>query len=679
MIRHAFFALLVSSVLASAPARADNISALKAADAGNWSAAQQQAGDGVGRDLVRWMYLTDDNTRASFSEIASFVTAHPNWPSADKLFKSAETRLPNDLSSQQLVNWFGRNEPVSASGMKRYMGALLDMRQTQQAVTSLKTWWVKANLSESEQNDILNTYGQYLGTADHQRRLQRMVGDKQYTPARALAARMGTGYQRLVEARVSLQEGGKDISSRVSAIPNNLMQDNGLLLSRVQYRRENNDDAGAIQLLNQAGPANQTTDPSAWWKERHVLARRLMEQRRYKDAYKLTAAHGLDATTGADYAAAEFLAGWLALRFVNQPYAAFEHFERMFNNVQTPISRARAAYWAGRASEQMRSPDIAMQWYQVAARYQTTFYGQMAAQHINLPLNLVTGDKPVITREQKAAFENTDLVQAVKLLHRAGLSSERGQFLKAMTKNAASPQDYALMSDVAVSMGQVDQAMKIAKEAEKTGLYLIDYLFPTISATTKNAPADKALVHALIRQESQFDPNAVSSSGALGLMQIMPATGKYISKKSGIAHNTSWLTAKPEHNTQFGGWYISYLLEKFDGSMPLAIAAYNAGPGRVNQWLNQLGDPRTGQIDMMDWMESIPVYETRNYVQRVLEGYAVYQAKLGATPFGGQRNPLKVTPLANTQSANANARMNAVNPAAGGAMDIRSLHTAYNP
>lgn len=672
MIRHVVFAVLLSSLFVAVPARADGVSAVKSAEAGKWPQAQQQAGSGIARDVVRWMYLVDDDTRATFSEIAAFVTTHPDWPDADKLFKVAESRLPDDLSNEQLIHWFGRNQPVSAAGMKRYMGALLQTRQTQLAVTTLKKWWVEANLSPDEQDSILNTYGQYLGTADHVRRLERILTDKQYTAARALAPRVGRGYPQLVEARIALQEGGKDVTSRVSQIPNALMQDTGLMLSRVQYRIDNDDDAGAIQLLNQAPPANHTTDPADWWKARHVLARRLIEERRYKDAYKLAAAHGLDASNGADYAAAEFLAGWLALRFINQPYAAFEHFERMFNSVQTPISRARAAYWAGRASESMRSNDIAMQWYQVAARYQTTFYGQMAAQRINLPLNLVTGDKPAVTREQKATFEHSDMVQAAKLLHRAGLSSQREQFLKAMLKKASSPQDYALLSDVAVSMGQVNMAVKIAKEAEKTGLYLVDYLFPTITQTVNGTGADKALVHALIRQESQFDPSAVSSAGALGLMQIMPATSKYIAKKSGLAHNIAWLTSKPEHNVKFGGWYINDLLRRFDGSMPLAIAAYNAGPGRVNQWLNEFGDPRMGQIDMLDWMESIPVYETRNYVQRVLEGYAVYQAKLGHTPLGGQRNPLSVQRMTQGADAGASARMNAVNPAAGGPL-------AYNP
>ncbi len=629
----ALFALTLPVAIVPVAAHADNVAAVRAAENGQWSQARANADSQAARDLVSWMYLTSDKTRASFSEIAAFVTMHPDWPSADKLFRVAETRLPDDLSDGQVINWFARNKPVSAQGVKRYMRAMLSQRQTQLAVSTLRAWWVDANITPDEQSNIISNYGQYLSTADHVRRLQRILTDKQYSNARALAPMIGSGYMQLVEARVALQEGAKGVEQRLGAVPNGLLQDTGLLLSRVQYRRVNNLDGEAIALLNQAPPAGRTTNPAAWWKERNVLGRRLIEAGRYKEAYQLVSAHGLP-NEGADFANAEFTAGWLALRFLNQPYPAFEHFEKLFNNTQTPISRSRGAYWAGRASEAMGSRDIALQWYQVAARYQTTFYGQQAAARINLPLNLIKGDRPAISRDQQAAFDNRDMVQAAQLLHRAGASSERTQFLRAMLKTASTPQDYSLLSDFAVSMGQLDMAIKIAKEAEKSGLYLIDYAFPTIMHTMGNDGADKALVHALIRQESQFDPNAVSSAGALGLMQIMPATGKHTAKNAGLRHDTAWLTNKPEHNVQIGSLYIQELIRRYDGSLPMAIAAYNAGPGRVDQWMREFGDPRSGRIDMIDWMESIPIYETRNYVQRVMEGYAVYRAKLSR--FNGQ-------------------------------------------
>ncbi|MBU6235548.1 MAG: lytic transglycosylase domain-containing protein [Alphaproteobacteria bacterium] len=609
-------------------AYAGGADAIRMAERGQWGAALNQAGGGIAADVVKWMYLLDGDTRASFSEIAAFVTKHPDWPDNKKLFKIAESRLPNDVSDNQILNWFAVNAPVSAAGMKRYMGALLDTRQTALAVNSLKTWWVDADLSVADQEEMINSFSSYFSTADHIRRLEKILTDKQYGQARALAAHIGRGYQQLVAARQALQEGTRGIEASVSAVPNSLLKDAGLLLSRVQYRREKDMDDEAIQLLNMAPPAGQTTDPAAWWKERHVLARRMMERGNYRAAYQLASHHGLPAA-GADFAAAEFLSGWLALRFINQPYKAFEHFEKLYNNAETPITRARAAYWAGRASEALNGRDIALQWYQTAAKYQTTFYGQEAAKRIGLPLNLIKGNKPPVSDIQQAAFNSRTLVQAIKLFHRAGMGPERTKFYKALLESAASPQDYSMISDLAVSMGQVDMALKVAKDAErKADLYLIDYLFPTIMHTMGDYGVDKALVHALIRQESQFDANAVSPSGALGLMQVMPATAKMTAKRNDLMHNTSLLTANPRHNVQIGSLYIREMLDRFDGNLPMAIAAYNAGPGRVQQWAKEFGDPRSPNVDTIDWMESIPIYETRNYVQRVMEGYAVYRMKL---------------------------------------------------
>jgi len=629
------YSVLFVSFMAGSPAYAGGVDALKAAQNGRWSQALSMAGNGIAKDVVTWMYLVDDDTHASFPQIASFVAQHPEWPDNKKLYKIAEARLPDDLSQTQILNWFSVNPPATASGMKRYMEALLSTQQRTRAVDALKKWWVEADMSAADQNDILANYSHYLGMDDHARRLERILTDKQYTPARALAARMGDGYMKLVDARYGLQEGGGGIESRINSLPRNLRDDAGLMLSRVQYRRQNDMDRDAVALLNNAPPASQTTDPAAWWKERNTMARRMMEQGNYREAYKLASHHGL-APEGQDYAAAEFLSGWLALRFLDKPYEAFEHFEKLFNNSATPITRARAAYWAGRASEAMNGRDIAAQWFQVAAGYQTTFYGQLAAEHIGVPLTRIRDDKPQISSAEQRAFNNRDMVQAAKLLRSAGMTREEARFIKAMQDAAKSPQDYSMLADFAADMGQTNAALKVAKEAEKAGLYLTDYSFPTLSGVGDYG-VDKALVFALIRQESQFDAGAVSSSGALGLMQIMPATGKHTAQRNDLMHQTTWLTSKPDHNVKIGSLYIGELLKRFKGNLPLAIASYNAGPGRVGQWLKQLGDPRDGRIDMVDWIESIPVYETRNYVQRVMEGYAVYRIKMaGGGTYRGQ-------------------------------------------
>lgn len=630
MKRLPLFCLFVAcAALLTAPhARAGAIDAIRDADSGRYARAQQEADTGVTADVVTWMYLLDGKTQASFSQIASFVGRHPDWPDVDRLYKVAESRLPDDLSAAQVVHWFSANPPVSADGMRRYMRAMLSLRQTGPAVAALKSWWVRADLGPNDQAGMMSDYRPYFSTADHTRRLEHLLTEKQYTAARALAGALGGGYARLVEARYALQEGGAGVDARVGQVPGALLNDAGLMLSRVQYRREQNMDGDAVALLLSAPPAGQTTDPAAWWKERHIMARRMMERGDYRTAYKLASTNGLPAY-GSDFAAAEFLAGWLALRHTGQPYEAFEHFEKLFNNAETPITKARAAYWAGRASEALNSRDVAVQWYQQAARYQTTFYGQQAAQRIGLPLTLLKGEAPAVSGAQRSAFESRSLVQAVRLFHRAGMAGYRAKFLKALAASAATPQDFSMASDFAVSLGQIDSALKIAKEAErKTGLILIDYAFPTMTQTVGDYGVDQALVHALIRQESQFDTGAVSSSGALGLMQLMPATAKITAKRNDLRHDVSWLTSNPGHNVRLGSLYIGQMLRKYNGSMPLAIAAYNAGPGRVDQWIAKFGDPRDPKIDMIDWMETIPVYETRNYVQRVLEGYAVYRMKL---------------------------------------------------
>ena len=616
--------------------------AVKAAADGRFTQAQQLAGRStqVTRDAVEWMRLMSYDTRANYTEILSFVNRHPDWPDMDKLRVVAEGRMPGDMTDTDILNLFSRATPVTADGMARYMDALLRQRQTGKALADLKQWWPGAKMTASQQAMILSRFGQYLGTPDHARRLEVLLPAKNYDTARALAGQVGHGYNELVETRIAIQEGQDGVEGRLSRVPSNLRNDAGLMLSRLQYRRAKDMDQGAIEILDNAPAAGATATPEAWWKERNILTRRMIENHNYRAAYRLASQHGLK-PEGADYAQAEWLAGWLALRFQKEPWKAFEHFERMFNTVKTPVSKSRAAYWAGRASDDLRHPEVALQWYQVAARYQTTFYGQLAAQRINLPLTMVDGQKPPVSGQQHASFDNRDLVQAVRLFHQAGLRRERSKMMNALLDDARSPQDFRLATDLAASLGQVDMAMKAAKKAERDSVFLTEYLFPTQQQLVRTGGAEPALVHALIRQESQFDQFAQSSAGALGLMQLMPATAKHTAQKAGMVHNAGWLTAKPEHNVRLGSLYINEMLNKYNGFMPLAIAAYNAGPGRVDQWIGQIGDPRAPGVDLIDWIEKIPVYETRNYVQRVMEGYNVYRLRLNngrpndTQPFSG--------------------------------------------
>lgn len=620
-----FLCGLTTPVLADQQA----VQALQAAERSQWDIALASAStsrDALARDLVQWYYLLDSGTDAGFERMSAFLQTHRDWPSAERLQKAAENKMPETVEAAKVMAFFGQSKPQTANGMVRLLSAYLAQNQTQQALKTLQDWWPKATLDESEQTDILSRFGKYLDTADHKRRLEYVLDKQQYSQARALGTAMGKGWASLVEIRIALESGsGKTV--QFSSLPQALLNDPGLMLSRVRslVEAENNDDAMA--LLLDASAEAQASNTEDWAKARNILIRRFIEAKRYREAYALSQNSRLP-KGGAEFANAEFMAGWLALRFLNEPETAFAHFETLFNNVKTPVSRSRGAYWAGRAAEGSKVQDVAFKWYQLAARYQTTWYGQKAAEHINLPTSLLDGLTPPITQQNKTAFESKPLVQAVRLFNEAGLTRQRGRFFNALLETLQSPQDYFLTAQLAESIGQNDGAVKVAKKAERDSVFLTQYAYPVLRAAKSQGVLDPSIVHGIIRQESQFDPFAESPAGALGLMQLMPATAELTARKAGLPSNLSQLTSDPAYNIALGSRYLSSLIDRFDGSLPLAVAGYNAGPGRVDQWLEKFGDPRTGAIDMVDWIELIPIYETRNYVQRVLEAKTVYNARL---------------------------------------------------
>ena len=348
-----------------------------------------------------------------------------------------------------------------------------------------------------------------------------------------------------------------------------------------------------------------------------------MEEEKWGSAYHLVKTH--KQVSGFSFAQAEFLAGWLALRKIGKPWDGFKHFEKLFNAVESPISRSRGAYWAGLASDTLGYQDIGNQWYQVAAKYQTTFYGQMAAQRINLPFGLLKPTAFQITAKAKLDFSKDEFIKAVTTLHNAKRHYEAKQFLTAFIESRPSGLGYKLAADFADKLGYKDSAVRIAKKAERNGYIMPYYLFPIIQeATSGHLPIHPAFSHGIMRQESAFDQYAQSGAGALGLMQLMPPTAKETAQKAGLPYSKSRLTTDPTYNMTLGSLYIQQMLDQFDGNRTLAIAAYNAGPGRVTGWLDEIGDPRNPDIDEVDWIETIPVYETRNYVQRVTEAINVY-------------------------------------------------------
>lgn len=578
---------------------------------------------GGGNAARAWLsYYKGTQTDVDYDTISKFIENHPDFPAMNRLREEAEKAMPSGLSDKDAIAWFTANPPQMTFGMKMYANAISGLQNDPvKAREEINAWWKKANLTPVDQSKGFMTFATLLDKKSHEERLRRLITKGQYTNARSMAESLGSGYVALTEARISLQTGKGNVNGYLNRVPQNLQKDEGLLFDRLRYRRKMDNNEGAIEILNMSPGSDDMVDPEEWGKERSIMARRLFEERKYQQAYRLSANHKIK--NGPGFAGNEWMAGWLAMEYLKNPWEGFEHFERLYHTVETPISKSRAAYWAGLASERLGHSEIAAKWYSAGAKYPTTFYGQLSYEKL--------GQKDRIVSNNVAAsnFKNGALAGAAKWLKTNGYKAEAGLFINKMIEEAKTPADFAAVAEVANSIGMKNLAIKAAQESEKkTGTALVGYSFPKVEKYMGNTDVEWALVHALIRQESRYDEGAVSSAGARGLMQLMPGTAKEMAKKAGVSHQTDWLTQKPAHNVALGTRYLQTVLNRYDGNYAMALAAYNAGPGRVNKWIQEFGDPRDPKVDLVNWIEMIPIYETRNYVQRVLEGLYVYRQTL---------------------------------------------------
>lgn len=579
---------------------------------------------GVSSNAARtWLsYYKGEQKSISSSAIMRFIDAHPDFPAMNRLREEAEKAMPSAIPQQEALAWFSKNPPQTTFGMRTYAAALNASGQEAKAKQEINNWWRNASLTPADQSKGFMAFASVLSREAHAERLRRLVHRQQYTNARAVAEALGNGYPALVEARVALKTGKGNVNDAMNRVPSSLQNDEGLLFDRLVYRRKADNDSGALEILARTPTSDGMFDSEGWGKERGIMVRRLFEEKKYTQAYKVAAGHKIK--TGPGFATNEWMAGWLALEFLKKPWDAFEHFERLYHGVETPISKSRAAYWAGLSSERLGHPDVAKKWYEVGAKHATTFYGQLSAGKLGRD-----GAIQNTSASGSSQMKSSDLASAARWLKTNGHKAEAGMFLNKMIELSKTQQDYAAVADVAEDIGMRNIAIRSAQECEKNlGVTMVGHAFPKIERYMNNVDVEWALVHALVRQESRYDTDAVSSAGARGLMQLMPATAKEVAGKAGIAHDTKWLTSKPAHNVELGTRYLRQLLNKYNGNYALALAAYNAGPSRADRWIRELGDPRSPDVDLINWIEMIPIYETRNYVQRVLESVYVYRRTL---------------------------------------------------
>ena len=593
--------------------------------------------DPLVRAYADWLDFQQDDTTASFEDIAAFLDAHPTWPRLPDLRRNAEKALDGTQGDLQLSTWFERNRALTGEGALAHLDVLSALGRTAAIPGLARTYWISRNFDHGIEPKFLRSYGKYLRKSDHKARLDCLIWHRNHTDAWRMLKRVDSGQAALGKARILLARRSPGVDSAIARVPATLRGSPELWFERLRWRRFEDMDSSAADILSRFQGARPM--PERWSLEARILARRALENGHYSQAAKLVAKHGLKG--GGEFAEAEFLAGWIHLRFLKDPNAAEDHFKTLFNGVSYPISRSRGAYWKARAVKARGNDQLAREWFDRAAGYPTTFYGQEATRELGRTLSSFTFSTPSDT-ETRRAFVEQELVQLVQRLHEMGANAGLRTFLLHLAGLAESAEERLLVAQLAHESGRPREAIRAVKRVSQLDnlIGIAGYPMTPIPITSVKGNPPEALVLSVIRQESGFDRTALSGAGARGMMQLMPGTAKRVASSLSAPYRKPLLTKDSAYNIRLGRAYLGEMLDRYAGATPLALAAYNAGPHRVDRWLNQFGDPRAGQIEMIDWIESIPFAETRNYVQRVSETQPVYEyllangqiAEVGAVP-----------------------------------------------
>ncbi len=608
--------------------------AFDAADRKQWDVARNYASrisSPAARDLVLWRAFTTKDNGGAFSDIDRFFQSHHDWPNQRALQARAEEAMPADaMQPDQVVAWFQGRDPVSGEGMVKLGDAYLRKGQDSNAKIWIRRAWVEGNFTLERMASISSRYSAHLTSDDHRARVSRLVWAGEYGQANAMTNWIGSDVATLISARIKLRQMARDADAAYSRVPSSLQDDPGLLFDRARWLRKRDRDPEARPLLIRASQNLNSPPPEIddWWAERAYQAREALDAGNPAQAYQIAAGHDLRKESGLPYAEAEFLSGWLALRFLNKPDTAFDHFMRLRDAVTAPISVARAHYWAGRAAERAGRTSDAQRQYETAAAYPMTFYGQLAAAAANPRSTLSLPVSRATASSTKQAFMDQSVMQAMQALADLGEQGTLRTFALSSADTFTDRDQFVVLTSFLRQLNEPAMALRVAKRGLQKNLPVYDIAYPTIGLPVyrgnKTAP-ESALVLGLTRQESEFDAEAMSSAGARGLMQMMPATAKLTARAHGLDYDGKGDLLSPSTNLQLGMAHVSDLLENFAGSYVLSIASYNAGAGRINQWISTYGDPRATNADIVDWIERIPFNETRNYVQRVMENTQVYR------------------------------------------------------
>ena len=586
-------------------------------------------------NFIQWRYLSTSGNQASFFDYKVFIERNSNYPRMDKLRSLAEHKLStSQISPKKIINWFDQNEPITGYG-KMILGESYILTGNKTKGTNLiKEGWITAELSKNEVKFFRKKFKKYLNAEDYIKRADYLAWNSKYWDLKRITPYLPKDYELLYTARQVLISKGYGVDQAIKNVPEKFKNDAGLNYDRLKWRRKKGRvDSSAEILLKIRNDKNYLVMPEKWWKEREIISRALIYKKKYETAYKISSNHGM--TEGPDFAAAEWMSGWIALSFLNDPLLAKDHFENFYNNVSYPISTSRGAYWLARSFEKLGDKEQSNKWYQEAAKYLTTYYGQLAFLKLNPNGKFELEKDMVVDNKYRLIFFNKELVKITYLLDELKKDKYTKFILRHLANDDIKKGSEILAAELATDIERYDFAIQVSKIASYQKRFHNKFNYPIIS-TPKNINGRKipesAFILSIIRQESEFDLSANSHAGAKGLMQLMPYTAKLVSKQAKLPYEKSKLTTDPEYNINLGSYYIGGLILQYDGAYPFAVAAYNAGPNRVKYWKKLNKNPQKKQINYVDWVELIKFRETRNYVQRVLENYNVYRYILEKKP-----------------------------------------------
>lgn len=640
MFMRTFCATIVTSVLSLCPLWADSAAlqeAMSAISKGDWEEAAEAAelsGD-IALDIVEWHRLRAG--RGTWDEYRAFLARRPDWPGLPLLVEKGEQSIPLSASADDIIEYFDHSPPETGRGLLLLAQAWKTKGEAGDEEAIIVSGWLTLLFTAGDQAAILAQYKDLLAPY-HEQRLDMLLWRGAIVNARAMLPLVNDDWGKLTEARIGLRQQVNGVDALIAAVPEALADDPGLAFERFNWRARKGRNADAIELLlSVTGKAETLGEAERWATWRANLARWSLRQGRVDEAYRLASEHHM--SEGSKYADLEWLSGFIALRFQEDPAKALRHFRNFRVAVFTPISLGRAGYWEGRAHEAMGNSEGASVAYSFGGEFQTSFYGLLAAEKAGMPMDatLATGG-PAFPAWNEAGFASSSVLEAGLLLQEAGERLLATRFLLHLSESFDTTEQFGQLSELALELNEPYMAVSIAKAAARQNIVLPRAYFPVPAMFKEDMGIPAELALAIARRESEFNPVVVSGAGARGLMQLMPGTAQDMARALELEYSRARLTTDPDYNAKLGSAYLKGLIERFGTNWPMVAAGYNAGPSRPQRWAEERGHPGSDSVDVIDWIELIPFNETRNYVMRVTESLPVYRARLS-----GETAPLRLS------------------------------------